>query len=126
MLPLRLAALSLDALHGPASVLDDNYATRWESGAKGGSAWLQVDLGSEKAIHSNKIRFEYAWKPYLVALEVSADGRDWRLLEDHRSDGGISGSPLVIETPATARFERLVFAGSMTGQSVSVFEWQVF
>jgi beta-xylosidase len=116
----------LDALHGPERVLDDNYATRWEPAAANRGSWLQLDLGTPKTLQSNAIRFEYAWKPYLVALEVSIDGKAWRILEDHRADGGVSGSPVVFDTPVTARFERLIFADSPTGEAPSVFEWQVF
>jgi hypothetical protein len=107
-------------------VLDDNYGTRWALGASDRGGWLQVDLGAKKAIHRNELRFEYAWKPYLVALEASTDGKAWQVVEDHRGDGGVSGSPVIFVAPIAARFERLVFADSMTGDSVSVFEWLVF
>ncbi len=120
------AASQIDALHGPECVLDDNYATRWEPAAGTKVSWLQLDLGAPKTLRNNEIRFEYAWKPYLVALEVSIDGKAWRVLVDHRADGGVSGSPVIFETPVTARFERLILADLPTGESPSVFEWQVF
>jgi beta-xylosidase len=120
------ASSQLDTLHGPAAVLDDNYATRWALGAGAEGGWLQLDLGSPTNILRNEVRFEYAWKSYLVALEASVDGRVWQILEDHRSDGGISGSPVDIAAPVRARYLRLVFGDSSTSETASVFEWQVF
>jgi len=115
-----------DALHGPACVLDDNYATRWAPSTDDRTPWLELDLGGMKAVLQNEIRPEYAWKSCRFALESSADGRDWTVLADHRGDGGLSGSPLLIDSAVTARYLRLVFGPTGTEDSPSVFEWQVF
>lgn len=119
------ASSQLDPLHSPACAIDDNYATRWApaTGERGG--WLMLDLGAVRSLRGSEVRFEYAWKPYYVALEASADGKAWRTMADHRRDAGVTGSPVVFEFAAAARFLRLDFDPDRSGDSASVFEWSV-
>jgi arabinoxylan arabinofuranohydrolase len=111
---------------GAGSVLDDNYATRWAADPEAKGGWLQVDLGAAKAIKRNVLRFEYAWKKYAFTLESSSDGQTWTTLSDHRANGGVSGSPVVIEKPVEARYLRIVFPGTQSGKDLGVIEWAVF
>ncbi len=126
VLPATATASSTAAPHfAAACALDDNYATRWSPARDAKGAWLQLDLGSARTFSRQELRFEYAWKPHRFALEISDDGAQWRKLAD-RTEQPVTGSPVVIEQPATARYLRLVFPADIPGSAVSVFEWQVF
>jgi hypothetical protein len=115
-LPATASASSGEARYA----VDDNYATRWE--ANGG--WLQLDLGASKRITRQEIRFEYAWKPYRFAVQVSDDGRQWRTLADHTREA-VTGSPVVLETSGAARYLRLIFSVNAESPTPSVLEWIV-
>lgn len=107
---------------GPASVLDNNYATRWA--ASQADAWLQIDLGEEKTVSRQLIRPEYAWKRYAFKVEFSVDGEQWEVLKDWTNDP-VSGSPIVIEQSARGRYFRLVFVSDEDVSEPSVFEWNL-
>ena len=124
-LPATASASSqLDELHSAARVLDDNYATRWAAAPGTHGGWLQLDLGAVRKTSGSKLRFEYAWKSYQFALEISRDGTTWTTLADHRATG-LAGSPIEIAVPAEFRFARLVFPESMPGELISLFEWSI-
>jgi hypothetical protein len=110
---IGLPATATSSVENARYAVDDNYATRWV--AKGG--WLQLDLGAVKPFTRQEIRFEYAWKQYRFAVEASDDGTKWKTLVDQAS----TGSPVVIEQPANARYLRLTFADS----NASLWEWIV-
>lgn len=124
LLPIASASTSLDAVHGAAAVLDNNYATRWSAAAEAKGGWLQLDLGKSRKVTRSTVQFEYAWKPYRFALEGSTDGVSWTPIADHRANG-LTGSPIEISVPAKARYLRLVFPEDVQGEAMSVFEWLV-
>lgn len=103
-----------------AFAIDDNYATRWAvaEGAKGG--WLRLDLGETSPVRRVEIRPEYAWKPCAFTVERSNDGDTWELISNH-SDNPLTGSPIIAEVDASARFLRIIFADTMTNASI----WEV-
>lgn len=107
-----------------ARVLDGNYATRWAPAADAPGAWLQLDLRAVKKITRQYLRVEYAWKPHRLAVEASMDGLAWLVLADYR-ETPVSGSPLVIEAVAEARYLRLVFPEDVMGEMIAVFTWSV-
>jgi arabinoxylan arabinofuranohydrolase len=104
---------------------DNNHATLWAAGAAENEAWIQMDLGRQQAVAGQDIRFEYPWKTYRFLAEASPDGRRWRTLADHRVDG-LSGSPVVIDIPAEARFLRLVFPNLGPNTRPGLFEWRAW
>lgn len=120
------ASSQADAHTGPARVLDDNYATRWAAAKEDKSAWLQLDLGKEKSLSSQELRFEYAWKSYFVTLASSADGETWTTFADYTAKP-VTGSPVVITQPVRARYLRLNFVSgsARAGAAPSLFEWVV-
>ena len=109
----------------PECVLDDNYATHWAAADDDAEAWLQLDLGDERAITRQEFRFEYAWKPYAFALETSLDGRQWTRVADH-TRAPARGSPVVIEQTVRARHLRLVFSSASQTARPALFEWLAF
>jgi beta-xylosidase len=125
VLPATATASSVAGPHLAATcVLDDNYATRWCPARDTKGAWLQLDLGTPQKFSRQEIRFEYAWKPYRFALEISDDGQQWRKLADHM-EKIVTGSPVVIEQPAAARYLRLQCPDDVPGREFSIFEWLV-
>jgi GH43 family beta-xylosidase len=106
-------------------VLDDNYATRWSLAPEAKGGWLQLDFGASQSFSRQEIRFEYAWKPYRFLTQVSDDGQQWRMLADHSREA-VTGSPIAMNQRATARYLRLLFSDDVSGQDVSIFEWEVY
>lgn len=119
------ASSASDALHPPGAVLDDNYATRWAAAPDASGGWLQVDLGRAHAVSRQELRFEYAWKSYALVVEASTDGHAWTQVADHRASP-VTGSPVMITQPVTARYLRLTFPETMPGSEISLFSWEIF
>lgn len=119
------ASSQADDAHGPARVLDDNYATRWAAAKEAQGGWVQLDLGSRKQITRQEVRPEYAWKPYLFAVEASDDGQTWKTLADY-TQAPVSGSPILIEKSIATRYLRLTFPERSKGADISLFEWAIY
>ena len=109
---------------GADRVIDDNHATLWAAAPGTKEAWIQMDLGKEQGISHQEIRFEYAWKNHPFRVETSADGQQWKLLADHVAKPA-SGSPVIIDAPAKARFLRMVFPAIQKASEPGLFEWIV-
>jgi arabinoxylan arabinofuranohydrolase len=119
-----LTASSQRAPHTAAGqAADNNHATLWAAGTVDTGAWIQMDLGRKQSIARQEIRFEYPWKTYRFLAEASPDGHQWMTLADHRA-GGLCGSPVVIDSPAEARFLRLSFPALGQNTRPGIFEWQ--
>jgi hypothetical protein len=113
---------------GPAAaVLDDNYATLWSAPAPaaGAEVCLRIDLGTARETTRQELRLEYPWKPYHFIVESSLDGETWSPLHEVNASRPV-GSPLVLETPARARFFQLRFPHDARAAAPAVFEWSVF
>lgn len=119
------ASSSLDGVHPPAAVLDNNHATRWAAAPDARGAWLQLDLGAPTAVTRQELRFEYAWKSYACILEASLDGQAWHKVADYRTMPA-TGSPVVVDADVSARFLRLVFPEAVPGAEISLYGWEVY
>ena len=108
----------------PEMVLDDNFATLWAAAGDDTNAWLQLDLGAVKNFSRQQLRFEYAWKPCRLALEISDDAARWTRLADYTTTPA-QGSPFLIEAAGQARYLRLVFPENHQGTNAALFEWVV-
>jgi arabinoxylan arabinofuranohydrolase len=117
------ASSSIDDLHGPDAVKDDNYTTRWTAKKDDGAAWIQMDLGKVSTIKRQTLRLEYAWKPYFFKVESSDDSKSWKTVESYESTPA-QGSPITIQKAAKARYLRLSFTGGK-GTTPSLWEWAV-
>ena len=103
---------------GPAAAFDDNYATIWRGRS------LQIDLGTAKKIGRHVIRPEYAWKTYRFVVQASGDGADWQTVADYR-EGGVTGSPVVIDASITARYVRIDFEVKQSDAESGIVEWEI-
>jgi hypothetical protein len=128
-LPVTVTASSqAGPSRGPERVTDDNYATRWAPAKGDTDPWIQLDLGSVRAITRQEIRLEYPWKPNRFLIESSLDGRAWSPVGTKMDPGSAAASPLVVETvnPALkARYLRLRFPEAGKGDAPSLWEWSV-
>ena len=86
--------------------VDDNNATLWRAKDCTESAWLTVDLGSEKEFNEIWTQFEYATFFYQYKIEISNDGKEWRMYSD-KSQNTYQGSPMTDTGSARARYIRL-------------------
>lgn len=121
ILPATASASSeADAMRSASRVTDDNFATRWAPAKDDKNPWLQVNLGAEKEVRRQEIRFEYAWKPYAFVLESTTDGTEWKTVMDTREQP-TAGSPVTIDTPVRASLLRLRFFSP----EPSVIEWRI-
>lgn len=106
----------------PGMAIDNNYATRWT--ANDAQGWIQLDLGELTAVQRHTIRPEYAWKPYRFRVEASRDGAQWEVVADHTAQSA-TGSPIIVDSAAKARYFRLVFPGSPRSAAPSLIEWSI-
>jgi hypothetical protein len=92
----------------PASAaLDGDRETRWASAPAGDRPqWVQIDFGQSVGIDGLEIRWEHAFAAE-YQVQVSDDGRDWRLIR-HRRDGK-GGRETLDGLSARGRFLRLWF-----------------
>ncbi|WP_443478637.1 family 43 glycosylhydrolase [Novosphingobium aerophilum] len=104
----------LDAAHAAALAGDDNYATGWVSPAEDG-AWLQADAGRRRRIGASELRPADPVTPFSFRLLASDDGRQWRTVHEGHDR---SGSPVVLPSPGSARYLRIVFDGP-----AAILEW---
>jgi hypothetical protein len=104
----------LDAAHAAALAGDDNYATGWASPAQG-SAWLQADAGRRRRIGASELRPADPTAPFSLRLLASDDGRQWRTVREMK---GVSGSPISLPSPGSARYLRIAFDGP-----AAILEW---
>ena len=109
----------------PSNAVDGVATSRWSSGYDlGDGQWLQVDLGSAKAIG----KVDVNWSgDYATSYEVraSTDGVAWAAV----ASGGASAAGVTSTTfPATtARYVRVVQLARRAGaQKVDVYELKVF
>jgi hypothetical protein len=108
------ASAMLDAAHAATLAGDDNYATGWASPAKG-SAWLQADVGRRRQIGVSELRPADPVTPFSLRLLASDDGRQWRTVQEMK---GVSGSPILLPSPGSARYLRIAFDGP-----AAILEW---
>jgi hypothetical protein len=122
---LLTASSQRDAETGAPRAADNNHATLWVAAEGATEAWLQAGLGGEpRAFTRNTIRFEYAWKSYAFELQASDDGTTWKTIADH-SASPATGSPVVVDASAKARYLRIVFPKIQPKEAPGIFEWTV-
>jgi beta-galactosidase len=85
--------------------VDGDTATRWCASSEADAQWLQIDLGSARALGSVTVQWESA-SAYKFVVEGGADGRTWKTLAD-RSQGGEASQTVKVPVSGTARFLRI-------------------
>jgi hypothetical protein len=110
----------------PEFAVDDNNGTQWKAADVSLGQWIEVDLGSQQDIKRVLTQFEYATFYYQYKIEVSNDEKEWTVFTD-RTANRRSGSPMVDEGSARARYLKLTFTGTeKPGMFASVWNIKVY
>lgn len=104
------ASSAYDEDFRPEYAVDNNNGTLWRP--KGfGQEWIEIDLGKQEPIKTVLMQPEYGTQFYQYMIEVSDNGRDWRLFAD-KTDNRLAGSPLIDFGNEKARYVRITFTGN--------------
>ncbi|GAA0375883.1 hypothetical protein Acor_73220 [Acrocarpospora corrugata] len=104
----------------PSAAVDGKTSTRWSSKFSD-PQWLQVDLGSVRAIKKIVINWEHAYAS-AYTIQVSDGSGEW---ETVRSAAGIDGVQ-TLNLSTSGRYVRLHATKRATQWGVSLWEFQVF
>ncbi|GAA4170078.1 polysaccharide lyase family 8 super-sandwich domain-containing protein [Gryllotalpicola koreensis] len=112
---------------GPGSATDGNMTTRWIADRTGSpdTSWLQVDLGSVRAIGTVRISWEASYASQ-YKIQVSDDGTSWRDAYATPAAGSDGGTDLV-KVDATGRYLRVqTVKRALSAYGVSIWELEVY
>jgi len=109
--PTRYMEQGVDHEYLPQYATDDNNGTIWKASDRKLPQSLVVDLGSKKNIERIMTQFEYPTFYYQYKIEVSQDSVNWKLFSD-KTNNRISGSPVIDDYHAAARYIRITIAGT--------------
>ncbi|MCY3023397.1 MAG: discoidin domain-containing protein [Planctomycetota bacterium] len=116
------SSIAKDGAANPEAAVDGNPATRWSSEFSD-PQWLAVDLGKTETISRVELLWEGAYgKEY--AIEVSADGENWK--EVYTTDKGKAGTDSIKFAPTAARWVRMMGKKRGTEFGYSLYEMRVF
>jgi GH18 family chitinase len=109
----------------PANAVDNNLSTRWS--ANGAGQWLQLDLGSTRAVGSVRVAFYNGnTRQSHFALQVSTVPNTWATVWSGSSSGN-STSEQTFDFPDTnARWVRYLGNGNSVNMWNSVTEISIF
>lgn len=108
-----------------ANAIDGNQGSRWETDhGKGGTEWIQVDLGEVYTVSSFKIHWETAAaKEY--QFQVSMDGINWTTA--YNVTDGKSGETREEKFAITnAKYVRILCTSKTTDYGYSIWEFEVY
>jgi beta-glucanase (GH16 family) len=105
-----------------ASAVDGNPATRWASGHSMEPYWIQVDLGSSRAINRVRLNWESAYAP-TYQVQVSADGSSWATVHATTTgDGGVDD----LTVSGTGRYVRVSAPTGGPHNLISLWDFEVY
>ncbi|MFJ5881322.1 discoidin domain-containing protein [Kitasatospora cineracea] len=106
----------------PASAaVDGDSGTRWSS-AFGDPQWLQVDLGSSRAVCRVRLQWETA-AAQAYQIQTSDDGANWTTV--YSTTTGTGGTE-TLDVSGTGRYLRMYGTARTTAYGYSLWEFQVF
>ncbi|HHU95966.1 MAG: family 43 glycosylhydrolase [Bacteroidota bacterium] len=109
--PNRFVPDGVDHEYLPGYATDDNNGTMWKAGNNSLPQSLTIDLGKTRTIRRIATQFEYPTFYYQYKWEVSNDKENWTLFADNSSNRR-SGSPMVDDGEAKARYARITVTGT--------------
>jgi hypothetical protein len=97
----------------PSLAVDGKLSTRWAQGlGQPDPSWLQVDLGAQYELSGVITTFELS-SGYRYKLEVSSDGSDWIMFEDHTGTATTQPDNYAsVPASVRGRYLRLTVVGS--------------
>lgn len=115
-----------DYSYQPSNATDDNNGTLWRAGSTALPQSLVVDLGQTSNIRRVASEFEYPTYYYQYKIEVSNDSLNWTLYAD-KTKNRTSGSPMLDDNEAQARYLRLTITGTeKSGMLAAVWNLKVY
>jgi hypothetical protein len=115
------ASSTENAAFPAAAATDGNAGTRWSS-AFSDPQWLQVDLGSSKAICQVTLNWEAAYAT-AFQIQTSPDGTNWTTI--YSTTTGTGGNQ-TLNLAGTGRYIRMNGTARATQYGYSLWEFQVF
>ncbi|GAA1627414.1 hypothetical protein GCM10009744_14010 [Kribbella alba] len=108
-----VTASSYSEPNDPSLAVDGKLPTRWAQGlGQPDPSWLQVDLGAQYELSGVITTFELS-SGYRYKLEVSSDGSDWIMFEDHTGTATTQPDNYAsVPTSVRGRYLRLTVVGS--------------
>jgi beta-glucosidase len=104
------------------AAVDDNFNTRWSSGASD-PQWLLVDLGSTRTIKHVVLYWRAAAYAKAFHIQTSPDGTTWKTI--YRTTKGTGGrQPIAVR--GTGRYVRMYGTRRGTAYRYSLWEFQIF
>lgn len=122
----HLQSLQYDFEYKPSFATDNNNGTMWKAATSSFPQDLTIDLGKNTKIKRVMTQFEFASYFYQYKIEVSTDGKNWKLFAD-KSKNRTSGSPMIDDNNITARYVKLtVLDVEKTGLYAAVWNIKVY
>lgn len=116
----------INYLFEPEFAIDGNNGTLWKAGSVFLPQTLTLDLGKVQDIKRVMIYFEYPTFYYQYRIETSTDSINWKLFAD-KTDNRRSGSPMIDDNEAKARFVKITVTGTeKTGLFAAIWEVKIF
>ena len=126
---------SLDGFAAENAV-DEDIRTWWSAKTGGPDEWFQIDLGSSKRVEAIQVNFAdqdsdnnrgISEDGYKYMLEVSLDGRSWRIAVDRSGEGRDSPHDYqVLREPMRARYVRVRNVHAPDNGKFSLYDLRVF
>jgi xylan 1,4-beta-xylosidase len=118
------------------NAFDENIRTWWSAATGNAGEWLQVDLRKKCRINAIQVNFadqgdtvKDAFIPdgYGYYIETSDNGKDWRVVIDHRKDARDAPHDYTqLAKPVTARFVKIVNGHTPAGGLFSLYDFRIF
>ena len=124
--PTRYSPSGYDYKYLPENTVDDNNGTLWKAASADMPQSLVIDLGKILNVKRVMTEFEYPTYYYQYKIETSTDGIHWNLFSDKTSNYR-SGSPMIDDANAVARYVKLTVTGSeKSGMLAAVWNLKVY
>ena len=117
-----VTASSESTVETAAKANDGDLKTRWQAKSDDTNEWLQVDLGSLRAINTVDVTWEAAYAAR-YDIKVSKDGEDWTTVA---SPAGKSGLVHTTFEAVDARYVRVQTVTRGTAYGSSIYEIAVY
>jgi hypothetical protein len=124
--PTRYGPGGYDYKYLPENATDDNNGTLWKAASADMPQSLVFDLGKTTNVNRVMTEFEYPTYYYQYKIETSTDSILWQLFSD-KTANRCSGSPMVDEANADARYVKLTVTGTeKSGMLAAVWNMKVY
>ncbi|WP_232247210.1 alpha-L-fucosidase [Kitasatospora azatica] len=119
---------SVETAHGnlAANAVDGDTSTRWCAADGNTGHWLQVDLGSVRAVTGARIAWELPSNAYQFRIDGSTDGSTWSTLADRTGNTTVAQVQALTFTAQTRYVRVTVTGGVNSGLWASIRSLEVY